>query len=172
MTENSDQIKSIFLIGTGFWKSSKVLSKHLGETHDFDIVSPIFVVTAFAGEVYLKCIHAIRTAKIRGHKLESLFDGLPEIDRSEIKRIYEEMISNSPIVQTIKTQHPSVNFNLPVVLAEASQTFENWRYAYEKPPNAPVSLGEFVDALQKHILSIDKNLNSTLHVPLGNMTDG
>jgi hypothetical protein len=173
MSQKTSEARDLFIIGTGFWKTSKILSNHLGKTHDFDVVSPIFVNMAFAGEVYLKCLHLIRTGKLlKGHDLKSLFDGLPKTDQVSIEDAYNRNVKNSPIVNAMKAQFPEIDLKLSTVVAEAAKTFVQCRYAYEGPANAPKTLGDFVDALQQHLLCVDPTLETALHVPLTKKSSG
>jgi hypothetical protein len=173
MIQNAPQAKSMFLVGTGFWKTSKILSNYLGNAHDFDVVAPIFVNLSFAGEVYLKCLHLIRTGiLLKGHDLRSLFNKLPETDKTLIENAYNNKVNRSPVVQAMKTHSPTVDLKLSTVLAEAGDTFEKFRYVYEHSPNAPKTLGEFVDALQEHLRDVDPTLESALHVPFRKQSSG
>jgi hypothetical protein len=166
MNKTNISPSSLFIIGSGFWKTVQLLSQRLGSTNDFDLLSPIFVNLAFSCEVYLKCLILIKTSKLEhGHDLYELFLKLPSIDRDVIERRYVLFLNSSPIVKAVQRDFPSIDFTLDKVLPEFSLTFQNWRYSYEGAANQAQGLGEFVDAVQHHLMQINPELNKALHAP-------
>jgi hypothetical protein len=166
MNKTNVSRSSLFIIGSGFWKTAQLLSQRLGSTSDFDLVSPIFVNLAFSCEVYLECLILIQTANLEhGHDLYKLFLKLPSSDRGAIEKRYVSFLNSSPIVKAMKRDFPSTDLTLDKVLSEFSQTFQNWRYSYEGAVNQTIGLGEFVNAIQRHLMQAIPELNKALHVP-------
>lgn len=75
-------------------------------------MAPAVVCYAFSAELYLKLLHVIATGQPkRGHKLDELFQSLPEDTRSELASNYTG--------------------DLGTELTAMSQAFVEWRYEHE-----------------------------------------
>jgi len=92
-------------------------------TRDPISITPFIVNATFSVEVYLKSIHMLYGAKIRGHQLVLLFDELPIEAKDVISKKSEELVKE-------------YNFSFPVQfkveLEKINRAFEEWRYVYEK----------------------------------------
>lgn len=81
-------------------------------------IYPFVVNSAFACELFLKAIIMVNTmppAIIKEHKLKNLFNKLPADDQKQIKELFNMRMKN----------------DLHDLLDELSNTFIEWRYAFE-----------------------------------------
>lgn len=163
----------MFKVGTGYWKSSKILSNYLSKTKDWNLTSPILVNMSFAAEIFLKCLLLIRTGKYpttgrKAHNLKALFDGLDKTDQAAIDDAYRHNMEGSPLL-SLKAMKPEHIPKLRLVLAGAAETFINLRYSFDprtEPAGPTVGLQEFVEAVQQRLLTIKPELEAALDVPI------
>ena len=98
------------------------------------ILIPALVLSAFASELYLKCLHCIDSRKTpSGHSLESLFYALPEIRRKRIEVAWNEMMTDQEELLKVRDKKLGVKIprDLPTALSHADRAFEQLRYEYE-----------------------------------------
>ena len=161
MFNKKPDFKHLFVVATGFWRTSQMIAGHMSNKHDFSVISSYFTNLSFAGEVYLKCLLLLRTETLlHGHNLKELYDKQIEIDRVEIEQAYKKEIERSAVFKAMKSKNPKVDLELLSTLEEVGNAFVAWRYLYEERPPQARTLSAFVDVLPKHILNIDPGLKS------------
>jgi hypothetical protein len=104
-----------------------------GDRTTWTAVTPVL---AFAVELYLKALNAVRSGGQwpRGHELKALFDCLPADDRAELERRYEAVRAAAP-GPVLEKVLPGRDLSLTRVLEESSNAFAELRYAYEPAEN-------------------------------------
>lgn len=76
-------------------------------------LNPAVVCYAFSSELYLKLLHLLAVgAPIKGHKLDELFDALPQDTQKAVLSNYDQR-------------------DLPGEIKKAANAFTEWRYGHE-----------------------------------------
>ncbi len=131
---------SIFVHADGFLKTAVLLNKPPG-TLGFDPFFSVALVTnsAFAIELYLKCLIHIETGKLKKsqHNLRKLFGKLREETQQEIEKQFNALpintteydLSNAPKEAREATESRPRNFR--DALKTGAEAFVEWRYLYE-----------------------------------------
>jgi hypothetical protein len=95
------------------------------------------VLSAFASELYLKCLLCLETGRAhRSHHLRNLFDKLQPTTQERLKALWE-VESNKPARQRVLAHIRSlpggerVKDDLPSVLQLGANAFQEIRYLYE-----------------------------------------
>ena len=131
-----------------------------GDPTAWTAVTPIL---AFAVELYLKALNAVRSGGQwpRGHELKVLFDRLPADDRAELEGQYEAIRAAGP-EGVLEKMLPGRDLSLGGVLEESSNAFAELRYAYEAAENPdprplPDAFGLwwFISVLKPYIERLD-----------------
>lgn len=130
----------IFLQADGFSQAYNILDSHPCSPHQAAMIGyPQVVISAFAIELYLKCLICIETGSARrGHSLKKLFEMLSQETQRRICEIWDSEVR--PMRDDWWDQleaHSSpgaapVPRDLRDALASAEHTFEKVRYIYEK----------------------------------------
>ncbi len=161
MFKKNPDIKHLFVVAMGFWRSSQLIADHISKNHDFSVVSSYFTNLSFAGEVFLKCLLLMRTGTLlHGHNLKELYEKQIEIDRVAIEEVYKKEVESKAVYKAMKMKNPKVDLELSSTLKEAGDAFLEWRYLYEKQPPPVRTLFSFVQVLPKYIIGIDPGLES------------
>lgn len=118
---------------------------------------PAMVLSAFASELYLKCIHCIDSGLVPpGHDIEKLFNGLPHLRRARITQIWDAKMVNDDA--ELQKHDRALGFkiprDLPTALKDCSRGFEQLRYVYENPEDVKFYIVEFPRVLRPAILEI------------------
>jgi len=96
---------------------------------------PAIALSAFASELYLKCLICAETGKApRGHYLKELYDLLSPATRKRICAIWDSEVVPMRTPMWVRMEAVSgskVPRDLPTNLAESNKAFEKLRYAYE-----------------------------------------
>lgn len=123
--------RKIFLSAEGFLASSSILASEHRRGNVW-VIFPMYVNQAFACELYLKCILAIKTPQLpKVHKLHQLFDSLPKQDKATLVRRYKYICTLDPNHKLFFTLHTHFKDDLRSVLEGGSEIFSKIRYAYE-----------------------------------------
>lgn len=119
----------------------------------FSVVVPTYVLDAFSAELYLKCLYLLEKGEMpnRIHKLDDLFDALPE----DIQQLVGEAAEDTARL------HDSIK--------RGANAFTEFRYSHEwwgigRPPPtvSAYTLGEIARATQTVILARWPNLKETM----------
>ena len=116
--------------------------------------APMFVVQAFATELYLKCLLVLDGAVPWGHELYTLFGELKPDRKIRIEHFYKEHNDADVAFFDAQQAQPDVIFSLEFSLREMNKAFEKWRYAYESPGPQNSFLGQPWLAVRSAILEI------------------
>ena len=97
---------------------------------------PIFVVSSFCIELYLKSLLAIHSIEIPNkHELQALFNLLPMNIQTEIADNHDAPSSlddlRKPKIDEQGVPFPAGFFDIKNVLERLNKAFVKWRYAYE-----------------------------------------
>lgn len=158
--------KEIFITGSGYLSAYQVLfNAFVGTPGPFKnggLLPPSMVCLAFGCELLLKCLLVFRGSTVpKDHSLRHLFNSLKQDDRAEIEKRYNEYEKNSRTIPAMKSKIGDFDSSLPAVLKEFSNTFDNWRYHFEKDhPNNITGLGIFSRSIQEYLLKIDPSFAS------------
>ncbi len=130
----------IFLQADGFSRAYNMLAdqRHLSPSEAATIGYPQIVISAFAIELYLKCLICIETGKApRGHHLKQLFDRLSPETRRRICAIWDGEVKTrrASLWDAMEASSPTATGPVPRALPEAlacgNKAFEKVRYIYE-----------------------------------------
>ena len=140
MLLDNRQVRECLDIANSFLDTSKTILnyqddyidvKELLSTH----IYPAVVSAALSSELFMKAMFAIEapgTDIPRGHKLADLFHKLSMQTQKLVREKFEEGEPNS----------------LEVLLEKSTDSFSDWRYAYEKEVESmPIGLIELADTL-------------------------
>jgi hypothetical protein len=135
-----------------------------GAQLDEHVIIPMTVCWAFAGEIYLKFLIALRTRKDAPitHDLEKLFNNhLPEDIRHLIKAKWE----NPPAIEAVirARRKPAITFE--DALAESANSFVQFRYHYDGKSMTGFS-GDIVGAFRRVIFDLYPTEFSDVRLPL------
>jgi hypothetical protein len=97
--------------------------------------APFVVNAAFSVELYLKTLHTVAGASVRGHPLLPLFDALADTRRTELEAECVRLASEHG-------ERPQVQFR--DLLAVLNTAFEKWRYVYELPRSGAIHLQQTI----------------------------
>ena len=118
------------------------------------IAHPAMVLSAFASELYLKCLLCIETGEVpRGHNLYELFKGLKPETRRRLEDLWDGEIRRPERMKVIEHIRKlpggdSLRLDLPYALDVGADSFIELRYFYEKQ-SSHFLLGDFPDLLRK-----------------------
>jgi hypothetical protein len=123
-----------------------------GSGSEMSIVIPTSVLSAFAAELFLKCLLVIEIGQAPPiHRLDTLFKQLSRKRQRRIDELWEQL--GRPRIKAFcqQHQHPS---DLSNALARCGRSFENLRYYYEDPDRALYYIGDFAWVLLHAIVEI------------------
>ena len=142
----------VFSTGAAFDRAATVLLDIFDRDPDAGLGVVINVNAAFAAEVYLKCLHLLAGKRREGHKLDDLFDSLPDTDKSPIAAEFNQRSKRVFWTKISPGVPETYDVELEVFLPRIASTFVDWRYIHEATELADASgLIEFVDALRRQI---------------------
>jgi hypothetical protein len=121
------------------------------------VAYPAMVLSAFASELYLKCLLCIETGGVpKGHNLKKLFDALQPITRLQLENLWDAYVrtpERMKVLNHIRTLPggDKVRLDLRFALDIGTGSFIELRYCYEKQ-SSHFLLGHFPNLLPKVIL--------------------
>jgi hypothetical protein len=128
------------------------------------VLIPAMTMSAFASELYLKCLHHIDSGKApeRIHELQELFTDLPELRRNRIEVLWNSHVAQSAAYALVGS-HLGVNIpkDLSTALTDGSLGFVKLRYEYEDR-NFKFYIAEFPNILREAILEIQPTWKRSL----------
>jgi hypothetical protein len=117
------------------------------------IVVPTSVLSAFAAELFLKCLLVLeRGNALPIHRLDVLFKNLPHKRQRRIQEIWESDARPKLRAFCLAKGLPS---DLSNALAKCGNAFENLRYYYEDPNKVRYYIGDFAWILMRAIVEIE-----------------
>lgn len=151
--------KRVFDVGWSFSRAAALLVERYTADGEHYFLAPLVVNSAFAVEVYLKCLLLVEgKGQVRGHKLRALFDTLDPAHRERIKTYYDEDVAAKPYVKRIEAGIPDMKFEVEAVLDAAGDAFVDWRYLlYEERGYTRRYYGfeELGDSVERLILELN-----------------
>ena len=129
---------------------------------DFELTMPYVVNGAFSLELYLKVLLFLETGSpARGHKLEGLYGKLTERSKDFLVDRVKGFIDFSKFHRDLGaaiTRDSMVPFSWDVetLIAQSSEAFEKWRYAFEAHPGWFAGYNELRNALVDRIGQIEQ----------------
>jgi hypothetical protein len=145
---------------------------HLRELRDQQVLPmillPAMMLSAFASELYLKCLHLIDGNKMtEGHSLQELHQALQPLRQKRIETLWNAVMVEQKqrldiIDQTAKFQ--KFTRDLAMALKDGDQAFVRLRYVYEDT-NFKFYLGDFHTVLRTAILEIQPSWVTPLPRP-------
>jgi hypothetical protein len=145
--------KSVFQLACKFASSEQHL-RHKSNPNAGFMASPSMVLSAFAIELFLKCLLVLEGKEIaRTHSLDVLYQELSRSQRRRIEKAWDKEARPKIIQlnQRFGYGHPS---DLPRALVTCGQTFMDMRYGYEDPDRQVFYLGELPTILWRTILEL------------------
>jgi hypothetical protein len=145
--------KSVFDLACKFAASEQHL-RHTSNPHAFYMAPASMVLSAFAIELFLKCLLLLEGKKVkRIHSLDVLYQMLGRSQRRRIEKVWDKEARPKVIQlnQRFGFDHPS---DLPNALVKCGQTFRDMRYSYEDPDRQLFYLGELPPILRRAIVDI------------------
>jgi hypothetical protein len=120
----------------------------------------IIILSAFASELYFKCLICIETNHVpRGHHLRHLFDQQTPAVQAKIEQLWDDLIvpmhnDQWTQIEAVSGSEKKISRDLRGALADGNQTFEKIRYIYEGPTGVTFFLGDLPNILRHVILEL------------------
>jgi hypothetical protein len=148
--------QSVFKQGERFhWSYQRLCVGTHEDVHEMVLI-PALALSAFASELFLKCLHHIDSGKVpeRIHALQELFAALPESRRNRIEFLWDNhIVAHSAEYELIASRGVNIPKDLSTALADSSHGFVKLRYEYEDR-NFKFYIAEFPNILRDAILEI------------------
>lgn len=160
----------VFQVGWGFSRTADIVSERYRHERGSDLLAALVVNSAFAVEVYLKCVLLVEgKAAPREHSLKKLFADLDRTHQSRIKKLFDESVGRNRYAKRIQAADPAFTYRLGAVLNATSDAFEEWRYLYEVRPKTRIfyGLAELKEAIERLIIELKPEWWRQLLRPLG-----
>jgi hypothetical protein len=122
------------------------------------IAHPTMVLSAFASELYLKCLLCAETGRVPPqHNLKSLFRLLQPLTRRRLEDLWDEDIrrpARAKVMDLIRTLPGGerLRLDLPYAIDVGANSFIELRYIYENLAGTYFLLHDFPNLLRKVIL--------------------
>jgi hypothetical protein len=132
------------------------------------VASPALILSAFASEIYLKCIICLETGELaHGHHLKNLFRQIGPCTRRAIQQRWDAYVS-SPLKQRLYAKNGSpVPVDLDWTLSEGSSAFTFLRYIHEVDNlKTKFLLGDFPNILRDVIIQMRPQWAFMAHGPM------
>jgi hypothetical protein len=160
--EPSPSSLSIFLHGCRFADAFCRLSAGASSPADASFLgAPINVLSAFASEIFLKCLVCLETGEVRqGHHLRALFDVLSDATQTRIEGRWDNEIVPMRSAQWDAAElefGKAIPRELRSALSLGSESFKQLRYSYEPKTAATIfyCLGDLPIALKRVIFELE-----------------
>jgi HEPN domain-containing protein len=145
------------------FKHAETFYKSIDQLHKTDrnviaaVSMPICVLSAFASELYLKCLVCDETGKMaRGHHLHDLFRKLSSPTQRLLERLWDQQnATREAILRKIDAQNEKpIPRDLRSCLKAGNKSFEQIRYAYERGEDFVFVLSDFPTVLRQALLNV------------------
>ena len=80
--------REVFYAGIAFHRTAEIMAEHFEQTKESDFMVSLYVNAALAAELFLKCLLRRAEDPREGHKLQKLFEALPEENQSAIRESF------------------------------------------------------------------------------------
>jgi hypothetical protein len=132
MAEDSSDPWKVFTVAWKFSRTAELILARF-RTHKEDLIHSLAVNSAFAVELYFKCLRILeRKPNKKSHELKWLFDHLEPGHQAAIKGYYDAAIKGDPYAKRVEAAVPHMKHDVDTVLTAMDTAFEDWRYQFEK----------------------------------------
>jgi hypothetical protein len=115
--------------------------------------NPIVVISAFASEIFLKCLLNLEGAKIpQTHNLETLFQALSADTRARVTELWDAEVESKKAQWAAAQGDNPAPLDLPTALKDGGHTFDAVRYAHEGDVKCRFVMGDLPRVLRAVIL--------------------
>lgn len=133
--------------------------------------SPALVLSAFASELYLKCLIALETGRAaQGHDLLALFKSVGKETQANIDRRWSEYVMSPQQQRHYAGLASLVGHSIPTdlnwALKNGGSGFVELRYLHEGDDGSKFLLGDFPDILRAEVLLQKPEWSNRIHGPL------
>jgi len=156
------ELPDMFLHAETFYRAIDIIHRH-DRAVVAQISLPLMVLTAFASELYFKCIIFVETGKLtKGHYLYDLFQKLSPKSQRRLSELWDRV--TAPREETLRKVEKDLGRTIPRDLRgnliEGSKSFEDLRYLYEreKPKKFLFNLGDLPRPLRMLVLELKPDL--------------
>jgi hypothetical protein len=116
------------------------------------IVHPTMVLSAFAAELFLKCLLVLEGAAVPStHRLDVLFKRVSHKRQRKIQELWE--VDGRPKLIPFCRSH-NLPSDLSNALVKCGSAFENLRYYYEQPDKVVYYIGDFAWIVMRAIVEL------------------
>lgn len=135
---DNSYIRKSMMNAEGYLEAANALRKKISNNgYYLGIYGPAYTANlAFACELYIKQLLLLTGRHMTGHKLENLYNELPEQYKQEIDISYRDLCTKCIVKNKYKLQLRS----LKDCIHAYNNAFEDWRYWYEGGKQS-ISLG-------------------------------
>jgi hypothetical protein len=121
------------------------------------IVAPALVVSAFASELYIKCLLCLHGLPVPPtHNLKNLFSRLPGKIQKTLEKKWDAYVPTR--AEMFEHARTHLNYtgatNLRSAIADGATAFDEIRYAYEGTPSSKFFLADLPSLLRSLILEL------------------
>jgi len=124
-----------------------------GSGWELTVAPPTMVLSAFAAELFLKCLLVLETGAAQPtHRLDVLFKRVSHKRQRKIQELWEADCRPKLMPLCRALNLPS---DLSNALVKCGSAFENLRYYYEQPDKVAYYIGDFAWILMRVIVEIE-----------------
>jgi hypothetical protein len=160
----------VFAQAENFHMAHNVLSERSDARLAAMVGYPAMVLSAFASELYLKCLLLLeKRHSPNTHDLKKLFELLSNPAQLRITNLWDEQVRRKKDYWTLLQQHagPSLALDLPSALAAGAKSFEIMRYIHEGTPQGfSFFLTDLPEVLRQSILEVQPLWMNLQRLPL------
>lgn len=133
--------------------------------------TPALVLSAFASELYLKCLIAIESDRAAyGHELRTLFRSVSKQTQANIERRWNMYVTSPQRHQHYAALASLVGYTVPTdldwTLKNGGSGFVELRYIHESNDGTKFLLGDFPEILRAELLLRKPEWSDRIHGPL------
>jgi hypothetical protein len=172
--------EKIFEHAESFYQAAAALRSHLPvrlRSDHFEnihaaltLTEPLVVLDALTCELYLKCLICIETGDApRGHDLRKLYDQVSGATRTRIESSWDSEVATRRRKKwdDLERFGLKVYRELPLALANGTNSFERYRYSYEgNTQGVHFYLDDLPSLLQRFILEMKPEFEAYRRAPL------
>lgn len=147
--------KEVFEQAERFHLTAMVLSERFRETNNASYIMTMCVNSAFAIELYLKCLLFIEKGKYpdRIHKLDELFNKVSHKNQKILCEYYNKFTDEGRIKSKILEIHPDRKTDLISELSESANAFTLIRYIFDNK-HFVYTVGDLKNPLHRLIMEL------------------
>jgi hypothetical protein len=133
MANKTPEPWKVYRVGRSFSSTAELIMAEQRRDRDADLTHALPVNSAFAVELYLKCLRLLAgKGNVHGHDLRKLFADLDPDHQARVKELYTEEVKADRYAPKVAAAIPHCKYDVDTVLQTMSTAFEDWRYQYEE----------------------------------------